>query len=50
MGMMDDAKGMADNMSQDQARARIDELSNKADAGQITDAERDELTRLRSRM
>jgi uncharacterized protein YnzC (UPF0291/DUF896 family) len=49
MGMMDDAKGMADNMSQDQARARIDELSNKANTQELTDAEREELSSLRAR-
>jgi hypothetical protein len=50
MGVMDDAKGMADNMSKDNMKARIDELSNKEQAGELSDEGREELARLRSKM
>ncbi len=42
--------GTIDNMSGDQMRARIDELSNKEQAGELTDEGREELATLRSRM
>jgi len=46
MGMMDDTG----DMSQDQLRTRIAELSNMEQSGQLNDTGRAELARLRSRL
>lgn len=50
MGMMDDMKNKLGNMDMDSMRAEMEELSHKEEAGQLTDAGRERLARLREHL
>lgn len=53
MGAMDDMSGkMSDmgDMGRDQMNTRLEELSNKAKNNELTDAERDEMAKLQSKL
>jgi len=50
MGMMDDMKDKASNMSQDQIQARVSELMDKEKRGELSDQGREELNMLRGKM